>query len=76
MYNNTLAGRKTLYDTQVYAYQTYASGGAFWNYKMLNSQDQVDGVEEERGTLQDYWSWQRLADSGIPSAGGVNGSYC
>ncbi|KXT03799.1 hypothetical protein AC578_732 [Pseudocercospora eumusae] len=72
LYNNTLSYRKTLYDTQVYAYQKYASGSAFWNYKMLNDQDTVDG----EGKLQDYWSWSRLADAGIPSANGVNSSYC
>lgn len=43
---------------------------------MLNDQDQVDGIEEERGTLQDYWSWERLADAGIPWAEGVHGSFC
>lgn len=76
LYNNTLEGRKLLYDTQIYAYSTYGSGGAFWNGKMLNSVDQVDGIEEERGTLQDYWSWERIADAGIPSADGVTESYC
>ncbi|KAK4499741.1 hypothetical protein PRZ48_007927 [Zasmidium cellare] len=71
-YNNSLAYRKTLYDTQVWAYQKYASGSAFWNYKMLNDRDTVDG----EGKLQDYWSWSELADAGIPSANGVSGSYC
>ena len=72
LYNNTLAYRKTLYDTQVYAYQKYASGSAFWNFRMLNDVDTVDG----EGKLQDYWSWTGLANAGIPSASGVNGSYC
>jgi glucan 1,3-beta-glucosidase len=72
LYNNSLAYRKTLYDTQVYAYNKYAAGGAFWNFRMLNDVDTVDG----EGRLQDYWSWSAIADAGIPSAGGVNGSYC
>ena len=76
LYNNTLENRKVLYDTQIYAYSTYGSGGAFWNGKMLNSKDDVDGIKEERGTLQDYWSWERIADAGIPSKNGVSGSFC
>ncbi|GAB1728353.1 hypothetical protein NU195Hw_g1658t1 [Hortaea werneckii] len=72
LYNNTLENRKTLYDTQVYAYQKYASGGAFWNYRMKNSVDTVDG----EGVLQDYWSWEGLYNAGIPSANKVNSSYC
>ncbi|KAI6893903.1 glycoside hydrolase family 5 protein, partial [Hortaea werneckii] len=72
LYNNTLENRKTLYDTQVYAYQKYASGGAFWNYRMKNTVDKVDG----EGVLQDYWSWEGLLNAGIPSANKVNSSYC
>ncbi|KAG9924954.1 glycoside hydrolase family 5 protein, partial [Aureobasidium melanogenum] len=71
LYNNTLSNRKILYDTQVYAYQKYASGGAFWNGKMLNSVDGVDG----EGKLQDYWSWEALADAGVVS-NTIDQSYC
>jgi glucan 1,3-beta-glucosidase len=71
LYNNTLSNRKTLYDTQVYAYQKYASGGAFWNGKMLNTVDGVDG----EGKLQDYWSWEGLADAGVVS-NTIDQSYC
>ncbi|KAG9673068.1 glycoside hydrolase family 5 protein, partial [Aureobasidium melanogenum] len=71
LYNNTLSNRKTLYDTQVYAYQKYASGGAFWNGKMLNNVDGVDG----EGMLQDYWSWEALADAGVVS-NTIDQSYC
>ncbi|GAB7364615.1 hypothetical protein MBLNU230_g5419t1 [Neophaeotheca triangularis] len=75
-FNNTLAGRKTLYDTQAYAYQTYASGSSFWNYKMLNTVDGVDGAPgEAAGTLQDYWSWEVLADDGVVTKG-IQESYC
>ena len=72
LYNNTLAGRKTLYDTQVYTWQKYGSGGAFWNYKMVNTETPINGT----GVLQDYWSWELVAEAGIPSAHGVEASSC
>jgi len=61
LYNNTLEGRKTICDTQVYAYSKYTSGSAFWNYNML---DDTDPVYEE-GVTSDYWSWTRLVDQGL-----------
>lgn len=45
---------------------------AFWNYRMKNTVDKVDG----EGVLQDYWSWEGLLNAGIPSANKVNSSYC
>jgi hypothetical protein len=71
LYNNTLAGRKTIYDTQVYAYQKYVSGGAFWNAKMINNTAAVDG----EGITSDYWSWELLADAGVVTPT-LNSSYC
>lgn len=72
LYNNSLPYRQQLYDTQLYAYNKYASGGAFWNYRMINDVDTVDG----EGKLQDYWSWTGLADAGVVSASGTKKSYC
>lgn len=75
-FNNTLAQRKTLYDTMLYVYSTYASGGSFWNYKMINDVDPVKGKKKLKGALEDYWNWEKLADAGIPSVKGVSNSYC
>jgi len=50
LYDNTLAGRKTIHDTQLYAWEKYVSGGAFWNVKMVNNTGAVDG----EGDLSDY----------------------
>ena len=71
LYNNTLEGRKTIYDTQVYAYAKYTSGSAFWNYDMRDNTDAVDG----EGITSDYWSWTRLVDQGVVTPS-VNSSYC
>lgn len=71
--NNSLADRKVLYDTQLWAFQHWASGGAFWNYRMVNASTIVSG----NGTAEDYWSWEILANEGIVSKdGGVKVSYC
>jgi glucan 1,3-beta-glucosidase len=35
IYNNTLDGRASLYQSQQYAYSQYLSGGAFWGYKSV-----------------------------------------
>ncbi|TGO56176.1 hypothetical protein BCON_0081g00190 [Botryotinia convoluta] len=71
LYNNTLAGRKVIHDTQVYAYQKYVSGSAFWNVKMVNNTAAVDG----EGITSDYWSWELLVDQGVITPT-INGSYC
>ncbi|KAK6599926.1 putative exo-beta-1,3-glucanase [Botrytis cinerea] len=71
LYNNTLAGRKVIHDTQVYAYQKYVSGSAFWNVKMINNTAAVDG----EGITSDYWSWELLVDQGVITPT-INGSYC
>ena len=49
MYNNTLAGRKTLFDTQRFAWQKYVAGGTFWS-AVSYSTATVDG----EGTQRDY----------------------
>lgn len=51
MYNNTYADRKTIFDTQRYAWSKYVSGGAFWT-AVSYSTALVDG----EGTQRDYWS--------------------
>jgi len=71
LYNSTLTGRKTIYDTQVYAYQEYVSGEAFWNAKMINNTAVVDG----EGITSDYWSGDLLVDSGVVTPT-LNSSYC
>ncbi|KAL2073884.1 hypothetical protein VTL71DRAFT_11210 [Oculimacula yallundae] len=70
MYNNTLAARKTLFDTQRYSWANYASGGSFWNVKNLN-QDKVDG----EGSVQNYWDYMSLIDAGVITSA-TNASYC
>jgi len=69
-FNNTLAERKTLFDTQRYSWATYASGGAFWNIKNLN-QAPVNG----EGTVQNYWDYESLIADGIITTA-TNSSYC
>ena len=71
LYNNSLATRKTIYDTQIYAYQKYNSGGAFWNGRMKGNTETVDG----EGTLSDYWSYLDLVDAGVITTT-LNSSYC
>jgi glucan 1,3-beta-glucosidase len=60
MYNNTLAGRKTLFDTQRYAWQKYVAGGAFWT-AVSYSTDLVNG----EGTQREYWSYIDLINQGV-----------
>lgn len=67
-----MADRRTIYETQVYAYQKYNSGGAFWNAKMVNNTDAVSSGE---GTLSDYWSFDGLIDAGVVT-GNITQSYC
>jgi glucan 1,3-beta-glucosidase len=70
MYNNTLAGRKTIFDTQRYAWQKYVSGGSFWT-AISYSTAAVDG----EGTQREYWSYiDQINDGTITSA--TNSSYC
>lgn len=70
MVNNTLAGRKSLFDTQRYAWQQYESGGAFWNVLSYNTLP-VNG----EGTQQDYWSYINLINQGVITRE-TTASYC
>ncbi|KAI0470539.1 glycoside hydrolase superfamily [Xylariaceae sp. FL0804] len=70
MYNNTMAGRKTLFDTQRWAWQNYTAGGSFWN-AVSYSTAVVDG----EGTQRDYWSYVDLINAGVITTQ-TNSSYC
>ncbi|KAI4736068.1 glycoside hydrolase [Aureobasidium sp. EXF-12298] len=72
MYNNTLnvATRKTLFDTQRYAWQKYVAGGSFWT-AVSYSTAAVDG----EGTQRDYWSYIDLINAGVITKQ-TNASYC
>ncbi|KAK3618902.1 hypothetical protein LTR22_026193 [Elasticomyces elasticus] len=70
MYNNTFAGRKTIFDTQRYAWQNYVVGGSFWT-AVSYATDKVDG----EGTVRDYWSFVDLINAGVITTQ-TNSSYC
>lgn len=70
MYNNTLAGRKALFDTQRYAWNKYVSGGTFWT-AVSYSTAKVDG----EGTQREYWSYIDLINQGVITLA-TNASYC
>lgn len=71
LYSNTFSNRKTLFDTQRYAWSYYVQGGTFWNAKH-NSSAVVDG----QGTQRDYWSYERLIDAGVITRAASNVTYC
>ncbi|KAI1843442.1 hypothetical protein JX265_013324 [Neoarthrinium moseri] len=70
MYNNSLDYRKTMFDTQRYAWQKYVSGGTFWT-AVSYSTSAVDG----EGTQRDYWSYVDLINAGVITTA-TNSSYC
>ena len=71
-YNNTLAGRKTLLQTQQYAWAHYLSGGTFWSAR-FNGTTPVDG----EGTQKDYWTYLDFIEEGLVNVGGTLDSvYC
>ncbi|KAF8850655.1 glycoside hydrolase [Acephala macrosclerotiorum] len=70
MYNNTYANRKTLFDTQRYAWATNAQGGAFWTAKFYG-----DVAIDGQGTQGDYWNFEGLINSGVITTT-TNASYC
>jgi len=70
LYNNTYDNRKTIFDTQRYAYSKYMSGGAFWTVHFNNTVP-VDG----QGTQKDYWNYLGLVDAGVITKT-INSSYC
>ncbi|KAG5750679.1 hypothetical protein H9Q72_011224 [Fusarium xylarioides] len=71
-YNNTLSvpNRKTIFDTQRYAWQKYVAGGAFWT-AVSYSNSPVDG----QGTQRDYWSYVDLIRAGVITKATTK-SYC
>ncbi|KAK5110127.1 hypothetical protein LTR62_006261 [Meristemomyces frigidus] len=70
MFNNTLADRKSIFDTERYAWEKYNSGGAFWT-AISYSTAAVDG----EGTQRDYWSYIDLINAGVITKA-TNASYC
>ncbi|KAK6860143.1 glycoside hydrolase [Apiospora arundinis] len=62
LHDNSLAvaDRKTLFDTQRFAWQRSASGGSFWN-AVSYSDTPVDG----EGIQEDYWSYVDLIKAGV-----------
>lgn len=70
MYNNTLDGRKAIFDTQRYAWSKYVAGGAFWT-AVSYSTTPVDG----QGIQRDYWSYIDLINAGVITTA-TNESYC
>ncbi|KLP14962.1 uncharacterized protein LW94_8331 [Fusarium fujikuroi] len=72
MYNNTLSvpNRKTIFDTQRYAWQKYVAGGAFWT-AVSYSNTPVDG----QGIQRDYWSYVDLIRAGVITKATTK-SYC
>lgn len=59
-YNNTLAGRRQVFDTQKFTFQKYANGATFWTAVSYGDRP-VSG----EGELSDYWSYTKLIDAGI-----------
>jgi glucan 1,3-beta-glucosidase len=70
MYNNTLAERKTLFDTQRFTWRQYVAGGTFWT-AVSYSTATVDG----EGTQRDYWSYIDLINAEVITKA-TNASYC
>ncbi|KAK6083951.1 hypothetical protein SCUP515_01647 [Seiridium cupressi] len=70
LYNNTLDGRKTIFDTQRYAWQKCVAGGAFWT-AVSYSVATVDG----EGTKRDYWSYIDLINEAVITIV-ANSGYC
>ncbi|KFY25295.1 hypothetical protein V491_01822 [Pseudogymnoascus sp. VKM F-3775] len=69
-WNNTLAGRKTLFDTWRYVSTLHMQGNSFWGWK-FTTRSEVDG----EGTLKDYWSYEDMVDAGAITAETTD-SYC
>lgn len=69
LYNNTFAGRKQIFQTQLYSWQKYLQGGSFWTYHMYGT-DPVDG----EGQQKDYWSLETAIAQGWTK--NITDSYC
>ncbi|THX17621.1 glycoside hydrolase [Aureobasidium pullulans] len=59
-FNNTFSDRENNFNVQRFAFDKYASGGAFWNVHS-HSAAAVSG----EGTQRDYWSYVDLIDQGV-----------
>jgi glucan 1,3-beta-glucosidase len=59
-FNNTFVNRKTIFDTERYAFNRYESGSAFWTAVSYANGD-VDG----EGIVSDYWSYTKLINEGV-----------
>lgn len=72
MYNNTLdvTKRKSIFDTQRYAWQKHVSGGAFWT-AVSHSNTDVGG----EGVQRDFWSLVDLIKAGVATKA-TSYSYC
>lgn len=69
-YNNTLANRKLLFDTQRYSWALNVAGGSFWNIKNLNTAA-VDG----EGSVHNYWDYLSMIDDGVITSETTD-AYC
>ena len=70
LYNNSLADRKTNFDTQRYAYSQWGSGSAFWSGKQYGNEN-VSG----EGIRSDYWCYECMIDDGVITTATTE-SYC
>jgi glucan 1,3-beta-glucosidase len=70
LYNNSLADRKTNFDTQRYAYNQWGSGSAFWSAKQYGNQ-KVSG----EGIRSDYWCYECMIDEGVITSATTE-SFC
>ncbi|KFZ01202.1 hypothetical protein V501_10151 [Pseudogymnoascus sp. VKM F-4519 (FW-2642)] len=69
-WNNTLASRKTLFDTWRYVSMSQMQGNSFWSWK-FTTRSEIDG----EGTLKDYWSYEDMIDGGAVTTETTD-SYC
>lgn len=70
MYNNTLASRQDIFNTQRYAWSKYVAGGTFWT-----AVSYANGTVDGEGDVSDYWSYVKLIDAGVIQTA-ANATYC
>lgn len=70
-YNNSLSHREKIFNTQRYAWNKYAAGGAFWTIDHTGN-DPIDG----EGTVNEYWSYLLMMDQGVIKPVVANATYC
>ncbi|KAF9693530.1 hypothetical protein EKO04_008159 [Ascochyta lentis] len=71
MFNNTIAGRKSIFNTERYAWSEYLSGGAFWT-AVSYSITPVDG----EGVQREYWSYVDLINQGVAKTPVPGQTFC